>query len=268
MILGIVLMATRGLPRRMAWVFGGAAAGCAGAGLVAFFAESISQALSGAGQEMFNAGILFTAALFIGWTVVWMRKNAHGMAMHLKHIGHEAKSGALPLYSLALIIGLALLREGSEIVLFVYSMILSGQNGMSIVSGSLLGLALGAVAGIMLYFGLLKIPARYTLKVTSWLLILLVAGLASQGAGFLAAAGYFSGWTHIVWDTSWLLSEGSIAGKALHSLIGYSERPSVIQLLFYVGTLSGLLAIMNCMDGTRAKLALHFPFSLPGRRPG
>lgn len=240
MIMGVVLAATRGLPGRMAWIAGGFMAGSMGAGLVAVFAQTIAASLAGLGQEFFNAGILFTAALFIGWTAVWIRKNARMVTAHLKQVGQDVREGKLPFYSLAAIIGLSMLREGSEIVLFIYGMALSGQSGASIVMGSGIGVLLGLVVGTLFYYGLLKIPARYTLSVTSWLLMLLVAGLASQGVGYLSAAGYFSGLSHHLWDSSWLLAEDSIVGKSLHSLIGYTARPTEIQGIVYLATLLGL----------------------------
>jgi high-affinity iron transporter len=248
MILGVVLAATRGLPGRAVWIGTGFAGGLLGAGIVALFAEAISNAASGMGQEFFNACILFTAATVIGWTAIWMRSHAREFVVELKHAGKEVAAGRLPGFSLSLIIGLAILREGSEIVLFIYGMVLSGQTPASIVMGSILGLALGTITGVLLYLGLVKMSARYMLKVTGWLLVLLVAGLSSQGAGYLNAAGYFSGLSMPVWNTSWLLSQGSGLGKALHSLIGYSERPSAIEVIFYCATLLGLLFIMAIMD--------------------
>ena len=119
-----------------------------------------------------------------------------------------------------------MLREGAEIVLFIYGMLASGQEPSSILSGGLTGLGLGVAVGVMMYYGLLKIPAKHVLQVTSWLLILLVAGLAAQGAGFLSAAGYFEAHSQPLWDTSHILSERSITGMALHTLIGYTEQPS------------------------------------------
>ncbi len=253
MILGVVLAATRGLAGRMIWIIGGLAAGSLGAGLVAIFAQTISSALSGLGQEFFNAIILFTAALVIGWTAIWIRKNARAMTAHLKKVGQDVTDGKLPFYSLSLIIGLAILREGSEIVLFIYGMALSGQSASSIVLGSAIGLTLGIVVGAMLYFGLLKMSTRYMLKFTSWLLVLLVAGLASQGVGYLSAAGYFSNMSYQVWDTSWLLSEDSIVGKSLHSLIGYSARPTAAQLIIYLSVLLGLFAVISVTERTPKK---------------
>ncbi len=245
MILGVVLAATRGLAGRTSWIAFGFAAGVGGAGLVALFTSSISNALSGSGQELFNAAILFAAALMIGCTVLWMHKHAREMAAQLRKVGQEVSAGNMPLYSLSLIIGLSLLREGSEIVMFIYGMMLSGQSGASITGGAALGFALGTVAGVMLYYGLLKIPSRHALKVTSWLLILLVAGLMSQCAGYLQAAGYFEDYSSPVWDSSWLLSEESIAGKTLHSLVGYSAYPTPVQIVFYLFTLALIVGLMR-----------------------
>jgi high-affinity iron transporter len=245
MILGIVLAATRALPRRMPWILGGFAGGAAGAGLVALLAESIAAAVSGVGQELFNAGVLFAAASMIGWTLLWMHRHARELSAHMRQVGHDVTTGGLPLYTLSVIIGLSMLREGAEIVMFVYGMLLSGQSGTSIISGAAGGVTCGAAIGVMLYYGLLRMPARYALKVTGWLLMLLVSGLMSQGAAFLSAAGCFADWSQPVWDSSWLLAQEGVAGKTLHSLIGYTATPTPVQLLFYGATLAGLLCLMS-----------------------
>jgi high-affinity iron transporter len=45
------------------------------------------------------------------------------------------------------------------------------------------------------------------------------------------------------WDTSWLLKESSVVGKALHALIGYTARPAGIQIAAYVATLVAIVAL-------------------------
>ncbi len=248
MILGVVLAATRGLPARGIWIGGGFGAGLLGACLVAVFARAISDAASGMGQEFFNAMILFTATLVIGWTAVWVRTHAREMVAHMREVGKDVSIGKLPHYSLTLIIGLAILREGSEIVLFIYGMVLSGQSVFSIAMGSILGLVMGSIAGTLFYLGLIKMSVRYMLNFTGWLLILLVAGLSAQGASYLSAAGYFSSLSTPLWNTSWLLSEDGILGKVLHTLVGYSARPTLVMVYFYCGTLATLFAIISWMD--------------------
>lgn len=245
LMLGIVLSATRGLAGRMPWILGGFALGAAGAGLVAVFAETISGLAQGAGQEIFNAGILFVAAGFIGCTALWMKAHGREASNRMKQVGHDVTEGILPLSALAFIIGLSLLREGSEIVLFVYGMVLSGLGTAAIAAGSVTGVLCGVAVGAALYEGLLRISLKHVFSVTGWLLVLLVAGLAAQGAGYLSAAGYFPKYSGTLWNSSWLIRDDGFAGQALHGLIGYSARPTVIQGLVYIVTLGGLVFAMN-----------------------
>lgn len=253
LILGVILASTKGLAGRGRWILAGLGAGALGAVVVAYFAQAISNAAEGLGQELFNAGVLITAAVVISWTALWMRQHGRVITQQLKKMGQDLLEGQVPLYTMALVVALAVLREGAEIVLFTYGMIAAGQGIGSILTGSLIGLAGGTVAGAMLYFGLLRIPPKYIFRVTTWMLILLSAGMASMAAQFLVSAGYFGTLAEVLWDSSGLLPESSIPGQALHILFGYAEQPMQIQLLFYVGTLAFLAACMRWMDWQHAR---------------
>lgn len=236
-ILGVVLAATKGLAGRNKWIYLGIALGIAGSGVVAAFTGAISDFAEGIGQELFNAAILFTASLIIAWTALWMNKNARNMVSEIKNKSGKIVEGQLPKFTLSAIIALAVLREGAEIVLFTYGMIASGQSLTNIALGSAAGLTSGAALGALLYFGLVSIPTKYVFKITTYLLMFLSAGMASVGAKYLVAAGYFDNLSATVVDMSSLLSENSIAGQVLHSMFGYSERPMQIQVLFYLATI-------------------------------
>ena len=80
---------------------------------------------------------------------------------------------------------------------------------------------------------------------TSWLIALLAAGMASQSVQFLNNAGVVVALDSTVWDTSWLLSEGSLFGQMLHALIGYTERPTEMQLMVYIATLFAMFLLMR-----------------------
>ena len=111
--------------------------------------------------------------------------------------------------------------------------------------GGLLGIAAGAAFSALTYFGLLAIPSRYIFSVTSWLIALLAAGMAAQAVQFLTNAGLVVALDRTLWDTSWLLSEKSIFGRLLHTLIGYIDRPTEMQLLVYVATLFAMFLLMR-----------------------
>jgi high-affinity iron transporter len=155
----------------------------------------------------------------------------------MRRVGTDVSEGARPLTALAVVVGIAVLREGSEVVLFLYGIMASGTSGIALFVGGVLGIAAGAVFTALTYFGLLAIPTRYIFSVTSWLIALLAAGMAAQAVQFLNNGGLLLVLGHTMWDTSWLLAEGSLFGRMLHALIGYIERPTELQLVAYVGTL-------------------------------
>jgi high-affinity iron transporter len=245
LVVGVILAASRGVPRRGAYVAGGCAAGVAGAMLVAGFAREIADSLEGSGQEVFNASILFAAVAMLGWHNIWMSRHGREMATDAQRIGREVLTGTRSLYALALVCGVAVLREGSEVALFLYGIAIgSGATAASMILGGLLGLAAGAAAGTGLYLGLLSIPVRHLFTVTAWMILLLAAGMASQGAAFLAAADLLPTLGNNLWDTSSLLSESGLAGQLLHILVGYTARPEGIQLVFYAMTLTIIGTLM------------------------
>jgi high-affinity iron transporter len=251
LVVGIVLAAARGVPRRGVWVSGGIAAGVLGATLVAACASGIAAAVNGIGQELFNAAILFTAVAMLGWHNVWMNRHGRELASNAARLGKAVLGGSRPLYALALVVGIAVLREGSEIVLFLYGIaIASGVGGLSMLGGGILGLAGGVAVGALIYFGLLAIPLRQLFTVTSWLILLLAAGMASQGAAFLMQANLLPSLGNDLWDTSSILSENSVVGLLLHVLIGYSAQPAGIQVVFYIATLLIIGTLMRVMAHT------------------
>jgi len=241
LIVGIVLAASTGAPRRGFWISTGLAGGVVGAGLVALFAAEIASAAAGIGQELLNAVILLLAVGMLGWHNIWMSRHGRELAATAREVGDAVISGARPLYVLAVVVGLAVLREGSETVLFLYGIAAGGGLGVgSLLAGGTLGLAGGVAVGAALYLGLLRIPTRRLFTVTSWMVLLLAAGMASQAAGYLVQADLLPPLGNAVWDTSAMLTEDSILGKALHTLIGYVSRPEGIQILFYLVTLCAI----------------------------
>ena len=87
LIVGIVLAATKGVPRRGLWVCYGVAGGIAGACLVAAFADQIAPLFAGSGQELFNASILFLAVGMLTWHNVWMASHGRTIAQETRAVG-------------------------------------------------------------------------------------------------------------------------------------------------------------------------------------
>ena len=242
LIVGIVLAVTQGVSHRGRWVSGGIVAGLLGACIVAFFADTLSRAMSGIGTELFNASILAAAVCMLAWHNIWMARHGREMAASLRSVGQAVASGSKSMSALAIVIGVAVLREGSEVVLFMYGIVAAdASGGRDILLGSIVGLTSGVLLTTLTYFGLLRIPPQKLFAVTGTIVAFMAAGMAAQCVFFLAQAGLLTKLGQTIWDTSWLLSDSSILGKIMHTLLGYTEQPSVMQFLVYTGTLAVIL---------------------------
>src|SRR2546430_4535879 len=132
LVIGIVLAATRGVPERGTWVGLGIAAGALGAGVIALFAQAIANAFQGSGQELLNASVLGAAVVMLMWHNAWMAKHGREIAQQMKALGKDVSAGARPMTMLTVVIGLAVLREGSEIVLFLYGIVATGTSASAL----------------------------------------------------------------------------------------------------------------------------------------
>jgi high-affinity iron transporter len=244
LIVGVVLAATEGVVGRARWIAGGVAAGVAGAGLVAVFAQQLSEAFAGSGQAVFNAAILVAAVLMLSWHILWMSRHAREMVSEMETLGRKLSAGETTLLAMATVVAVAVLREGSEVVLFLYGVAASGGAGpIAMLGGGLIGVAGGAAISLLIYRGLLAIPTGKLFAVTNGLMALLAAGMAGQASVYLEQAAFLPSLGDQVWDTSWLLRDDSIIGRALHALVGYSDRPMGVQIATYVVVLTALVAV-------------------------
>lgn len=254
LIITIVLAATKGVARRGRHVVYGIAAGLAGALVIAAFSGAIADFAEGIGQELLNAIILFAAVGLLGWHNVWMQRHGRELARQMSKTGREVAEGEAPLHVLSIVVGLAVLREGAEVVLFLYGISAGGMgSGTAMVMGGILGIVMGVAVGALMYSGLIRISQRHLFAVTGVLILLVAAGMAAQAAGFLAQAGLIPELVRTVWDTSRVLPEHSLLGQVLHAFTGYQDRPSGIEVLFYGATIL-IIGVLMRLAAPRATL--------------
>jgi high-affinity iron transporter len=249
LIIAIVLGASRGIAGRGRWISAGIALGLLGASIVAIMANVASSEFSGNGQAILNAVILLGAVAMLTWHNVWMSAHGRQLSSEVKAVGMEVQSGQRPLAALLVITMVAVMREGSEAVLFLWAIATSGEQDLNMVMGGLGGVIAGIMVGLLLYIGLLRIPVRHFFSITSWLILLLASGLAAQAAGFLNQIGLLPSLGNGVWNTSDILNQSSLVGQLLHILVGYIARPSGIQIVFYIGTFLTILTLMRAYGG-------------------
>lgn len=238
LIIGILAAATRSIAGSRRWMLLGVLAGLAGSAVVAFSTDAISSLADGVGQELFNAIVLGVAVIMLAWHNIWMSSHGAALAADAKALGGNISAGRSECSALLLIVGIAVLREGSETVLFLYGIAASDTGGRSsMLFGGMAGLLAGSAVGYFIYAGLLRLPLRWFFAATGILVLLLAASLASQAAKFLIQADLIPSLGEAIWNSSSVLSEHSVVGMLLHSLVGYDAQPSGMQLIFYFGVL-------------------------------
>lgn len=249
LIIGILAAATRDIPGRNRWLGAGIAAGLVGASLVALGTDRIADLASGIGQELFNAAVLGIAVVMLAWHNLWMSSHGAALAADARKVGTAVRDGRRARSVLLIVVGLAVLREGSETVLFLYGIAASeGGASLPMLAGGLAGVTAGAALGYAVYKGLLKIPLRWFFTATGILVLFLAAGMASQAARFLIQADVLPSLASPLWDTSAWVPQSSVVGALLHSLVGYEAQPAGMQMLFYVLVLVTIAAGMKWLN--------------------
>lgn len=246
LVVSIILAATRGVSGRSAWIASGILGGVAGAALVASLTSYLASLFEGTGQDILNAVICFVAVVLIGWHVIWMNKHGKEIASELRRLGHNIKEGRSHLSMLAIVVGLAVMREGSEVVLMLEG--LWSGSSTPLLLGSFLGLILGVAVGALIYAGFTFLPIGKLFRLTNGLLVMIAAGMAAHGANFLVQAGLISAHGRRIWDTSHILSDQDGLGQFLGALIGYIARPNGVEVLGYFLTITliaGLIFWVN-----------------------
>ena len=255
LIVGIVLAAAEGVAAGGRWIAGGVMAGVAGASVVAAFAGALSS-------------ILVFAAVMLGWHIVWTSHHGRAMAAELRQVGQAVRLGQRSLAALAAVVAVAVMREGSEVVLFLFGIFAASHTDpLLLVGGGAIGLALAGLVSWLLYRELVATPLRRLFGVTNCLIALLAAGLAGQAAAVLHSADLLPGWGERLWDTSGILADENLVGRSLHALIGYSARPSGIQLTAWAASLLALAVPVPCC-GPAACACARARRRRDGRVPG
>src|SRR5262245_66508248 len=171
--------------------------------------------------------------------------SSHGaeLASESRAVGRAVREGAKPLSALAIICAVAVLREGSETVLFLYGIAIDGElSTAALLQGGALGVLAAGLVGGLFYAGLLSVPLKHIFRVTGLILILLAAGLAAQAAAFLVQAGFLPALGYDIWNTSALLPQTNAFGFLRPVLVGSVGRPEGLQIAAYVATIAAILA--------------------------
>lgn len=187
--------------------------------------------LHGSAEKAVEMVIAAAAASVLTWMIFWMRQHARSLGAELRQQVDEATTAT----ALAAIAFVAVLREGLETALFLLSAENASSSGSSVVIGGLLGLAVAAVLGRMIYLGGNKINLRTFFNVTGVLLILFAAGLVGKAFHeFREMMSIETGW---LWQPVWTIESGVWSSGTFYDFMkgffGWHAETERIRLISY-----------------------------------
>ncbi|GAM59626.1 putative cytochrome [Vibrio ishigakensis] len=248
LVITILLAATRQVASAKKWILSGGTLGVLLSIMLAFAALSSDAIHSLLKAKLTGAFILIFASLLIAWTVIWMKSEGKKLSQKLSSI--DLESAKSPLLSLAVVATLTVVREGSEVVLFLLGLV--SQNDTStqeILVGSSLG-ALGAlVTGVLMYLGLIRVNIAKVFDVFAVFMTFLSAGMAINAVSKLTAIDVFPAIIPQVWDTTpYFDHHSNWLALVMHVLLGYTEKPSLMQLIVYVAVLVTIFTMTKSVN--------------------
>ncbi len=257
LVVGILYTWLRATPegkRGLTYLWGGVAAGLALAVALALVLLGVSTWLSDEGQEWFQAIMSLAACALVVQMVVWMKKHGRTLKGELES-GARASVANDNWWGLFVLVAIAVAREGSETVVFLYGTVSAGEGG-----SDMLRLALAGIAGFvvaLLTFWLLQLGGklitwRRFFRVTEILLLLLAGALLVGGLDHLISLDVLPTIVDPVWDSSWLLSDSTGVGKVLADFAGYRALPALSSVLLWVAYWIVVWALLRWVGGKPA----------------
>jgi high-affinity iron transporter len=195
--------------------------------------EVTSRELSGRVLESFEGFTMLFAVAVLTWMVFWMKRQSAGISHDLRHQIDSALSGG-SVAALALLAFSAVAREGFETALFLFAGS-TNASGTQFVLGGLIGFILAGAAGATIYYGAAKLPLKQFFLASGIVVIVLAAGLLSNGLSALQKAAIINHLGARPWDFEMSLSMTSTLGKFLHTVLGYEAAPALAQIVLYWG---------------------------------
>jgi high-affinity iron transporter len=184
------------------------------------------------GPDLITLVVIFAAVGLLTWHAWWMQQHARLIKSQVQHRIDEARASNR-LWVVGLIAFTSVFREGAETVLFLWGIVSEEGAGWGSLIGGIAGIVGAAALGWAVFRGGQRLSLQRFFSVTTVFIMLLAAGLLSRGIGRLQGMGFLP-FSEPVWNTSWLLSDGSVAGGFLSGLVGYRAQPTLPEVFAYV----------------------------------
>lgn len=222
--------ARRGLPYLWFGVVAGllAAVGL-GAALIGF-----TEVLSGNAQDYFQTAMVLVACVLIVQMVLWMKRHGRTLKRDMEtSLQKTTQDGHW--WGIALLVALAIAREGSETAVFLYGVGFgqSGHVAASQYAAIIIGFGLALLTFYVLQLGGKVFSWRAFFRVTEIMLLFLAAGLFETGVDKLIDMEVLPVIVNQMWNTSAILDDSSTFGSLVATLTGYRAHPAGMNIVAY-----------------------------------
>ena len=233
LILGIVLAATKTMPKSRLYIMAGMVGGVICSVVPIFLITHLATMFS---EEIADVIIIMVTVLFIAITAIWIKNSGTKLGKKVSKIKDSTNNRAGIM--LIMVVAATILREGTEIILFIQAISSAYEySSTDYAIGFMIGIFGGVASAIFISYGLGRMTVKYLFTISFVLLSLIAASLASEAAGILTSLGIVDILSIPMWDSSYFISDFSVTGKILRMLVGYNSQPNGLQLLFYIATL-------------------------------
>lgn len=211
----------------------------------------MQQFLSGNGQEIFMLVMMLTAMILIVHMVLWMRGHGRYLQSHFREQTQKAINNQ-SFWSISILVAVAIAREGSETVIFLYGMSYaqqSMQDWASYTGAVVLALALAGFTYYLLQASRYWLSWKHFFRVTEIMLLLLASALLVSAIDKMIGLGWLPAGIDPLWDTSAVLSDSSRLGGVISALTGYRAYPALTDVVAWVGfwaIILGLFRYQSC----------------------
>lgn len=173
------------------------------------------------------------AVAMVTYMTFWMARQGRRMKGHLEEGVRASLVGGREwgLFTLAF---LAVIREGVETALFLSAAVFA-SSGTATLTGGIVGLLVSiAIAGAIYRYGV-RLDLRLFFRVAGVLLVIFGAAILRYGVHEFEEVGLLPPLIERVWTTGNLLPDGAGIGAVLQALVGYTSKPSLLQVVAYFG---------------------------------
>jgi high-affinity iron transporter len=195
--------------------------------------ELLDEELPQRRQEGLETVIGVAAIGIVGFMIVWMRRHARGLSGQLRDSARTAlaSGSAGALVAMAFF---AVIREGLETVVFLLAVFQSADAPATAGLGAVLGLAVAAAIGVLIYTGGVRLNLNRFFRMTGFVLVLVAAGLVASTLHSAHEAGWLSAGQGQALDLTWLVVPGSWTSALLTGMLGWQPLPTHAELIGYL----------------------------------